>query len=247
MAVELSSHLSKSPDHANDGSFESATSSGVIINAYTTRHKDTATPNYFTFNSLMEQSPAIQESPIVSGILHRHSSNHIVLNDNSKNGYFATNTANQVPPFQRVGVNGSSNFISSHSPQRNELDLSPRQQDGILMSHTTMFDPASTASNAYNHSFGILAGNGLHATTNLMNTSVDLKPSSLQSLQPHSFYTHAELAASHDQNAAQRTSLSPLFGNPMGYRAYPQIGDLFQPRAAEFYTQQTSFGHPQYW
>lgn len=248
MAVELSSHLNKSPDHVNDGSFESVTSTGVIINAYGSKHKDTAPPNYFTFNSFLEQSPAIQDSPLVSGILHRHTSNHIVLNDNnSKNGYFTTNTSNQANSFQRAGVNSSS-FLNSHSPQRNDLELSPRQQDSILMSHTSMFDPASSSSNAYNHSFGILAGNGpnLHAATNLMNTSaVEMKPS-MQALQPHSFYTHSELAASHDQSAVQRSTMSPLFGNPMGYRAYPQISELFPPRA-EFYAQQAPFGHPQYW
>lgn len=245
MAVELSSHLNKSPDHVNDGSFEPATSTGVIINAYASKHKETGPPNYFTFNSFMEQSPAIQEPSLVSGILHRHTSNHIVLGDNSKAGYFSSN-ANQAGSFQRVGVNNS-NFITSHSPQRTDLDLSPRQSDNILMSHASMFDQASTSSNVYNHSFGILAGNGsnLHATANLMNASVDMKPT-VQSLQPHSFYTHSELPASHDQNTVQRPSMSPLFGSPMGYRAYPQIGELFQPRA-EFYAQQPPFGHPQYW
>ena len=246
MAVELSNHLSKSPEHVNDGSFEPATSTGVIINAYASKHKETGPPNYFTFNSFMEQSPAIQESSLVSGILHRHTSNHIVLGDTSKNGYFTSNSNNQTGSFQRVGV-GNSTFISSQSPQRTDLDLSPRQPDNILMSHTGMFDQASTSSNVYNHSFGILAGNGtnLHATANLMNATVDMKPA-VQSLQPHSFYTHSELAAPHDQGTVQRPSMSPLFGNPMGYRAYPQIGELFQPRA-EFYAQQTPFGHPQYW
>ena len=246
MAVELSNHLNKSPEHVNDGNFDSVTSNGVIINAYASKHKESGPPNYFTFNSFMEQSPAIQDSsPLVSGILHRHNSNHIVLGDNLKNGYFTSNT-NQANSFQRVGVNNS-NFVNAHSPQRTDLELSPRQQDTILMSHTSMFDPASTASNNYNHSFGILAGNGtnLHAAGNLMNTSVDMKPS-MPSLQPHSFYTHSELTASHDQSAVQRTSMSPLFANPMGYRAYPQISELFQPRA-EFYAQQASFGHPQYW
>lgn len=112
-----------------------------------------------------------------------------------------------------------------------------------------MFDPVPTTSNAYNHSSfgGVFGGNpaNIHTPANLLNSSVDMKPS-MQALQPHPFYTHSALTASHDQSAVQRSAMSPLLANPMGYRAYPQINELFPPRA-DFYAQQTPFGHPQYW
>ena len=249
MAVDLSSHLNKSPDRLHDENYESVTSNGVIINALASKQKDTVASNYFSLNSFMEQSPAIPESPLV---IHRHTPNNLMVGDTSKSGYFSSNTNPASPPFQRVGVNGSS-FINSHSPQRTDFEMSTRQQqqpETILLSHTGMFDPtsATTTSNAYNHAFGVFGSNGtnLHSPVSMMNGTVELRQSSMQSLQPHPFYSHSQLTASHDQNTVQRSTVSPLLGNPMGYRAYPQISDLFPPRA-EFYAQQTPFGHPQYW
>ena len=251
MAVDLSSHLNKSPEHVNEGSFESVSSAGVIISAFASKHKDpNGTPNYFSLNSFMEQSPTIPDSPLSN--VHRHTPNHLVLSDTTKNGYFTTNTNNQnSPTFQRGGSINNNNLFSAHSPQRSDFEISPRQQqqETILLTHSGMFDAVSTTSNAYNHSSfgGVFGGSpaNIHTPANLLNSSVDMKPS-MQALQPHPFYTHSALTASHDQSAVQRSAMSPLLANPMGYRAYPQINELFPPRA-EFYAQQTPFGHPQYW
>ena len=250
MAVDLA--LSKSPSNqVSENHFDSAASSGVIISPYS-KQKDSSS-NFFTLNPFMEASPANLDSPLASGVIHRHTPNHLILADNSKNSYFNANTNQTSPEFQssqRSSVHN--NFLNSQSPARTDFDLSARQQqDSLLFSHSMMFEPASTSANTYNHSYGIFGANpvNLHGPSNLnlMNSTVDIKPSSLQSLPaPHPFYSHSALTPSHDQSTVQRPGMSPLLTNPMGYRGYPQINELF-PARPDFYPQQTPFGHPQYW
>ncbi len=252
MALELSTNLRKSPSQVNENHFGSVASTGVILSSYS-KNKDST--NYFNLNTFMEQSPANLDSPLASGVIHthRHTPNHLILADNSKNAYFSANNNQTSPTFQsnqRASVHNN-NFLNSQSPARSDFDISSQrqQQDTLFFSHSTMFDPASTTTNSYNHSFGIFGGNpvNLHGTTNLslMNSSVDIKPT-IQSLPTHPFYSHSTITPSHDQGTVQRAGMSPILANPMGYRSYPQINELL-PARADYYTQQAPFGHPQYW
>ncbi len=195
----------------------------------------------------MEQSPTNLDSTLASGVTHQHTPNQSLTNDSSENAYITSDVSETSRAFcSQQTVNIQSN--NSRSQDRTTYDIKQLQQQDIPQSsHAVMFDQASTATNSYNHSLGIFGSNpaNLHGNLSVMNSSLEMKPS-LQSLPAHPFYSYPVIAPPHDEGAAQRPGVSPMLGNPMGYRGYSQINDFF-PARPEFYAQQAPFGHPQYW
>ena len=216
-------------------------------------------PNYLTLNPFMDQGATHLDAPLANGVIHRHTPTHGLLTpdgSNPKNSFYSTNQASPnsqhaFQPTQRSTPHSSFSGLGS-TPARSDFEVTQQRQDGNFFTHSTMFDPTvASTSNTYGHSFGLFGTNTVNplhsgsANITLMNNTLDIKPS-LQSLQSHPFYPHTGLQT-HDQNGStQRNGMSPLQANPMSYRPYPQMNDIFTPRF-DFYAQQPPFGHPQYW
>eukprot|EP00794_Sanderia_malayensis_P018062 gene18062-19871_t len=260
----LNSFMEQSP-----ASLDSPLASGVIQQHHNHRHNTPtnshlilATDNSPSTKNAYFSANTNQTSPTYH---HNQQQRDAVVQHNSSS--FLNHPPSPSSAQQQRGGSSSEFDMSSQRQQQQQ------QQDTLFFSsHSTMFEQAavaaaaSTTSNSVynnNHSstFGIfgtnavnLPGGGGGATTNLslMNSSVDIKPTALQSLPPHPFYSHSAIAPAHEQavTAVQQgrggVGISSLLANPMGYRGYPQINELV-PARTDFYAPQASFGHPQYW
>lgn len=212
---------------------------------------------YSVSESMDNSATHLENIPSANSIHSRHSPS---LDDKSP-GYYSNCSPTA---FQRSGSQ-SSLSLSPHD-YNGDLRSPTRQEAPFFTTHSTLFDPTSVSSSCMNsyptQSFGMFAapGNvqavGNNIPVSIMN-SMDIKPSLeiKANVQTHPFYTHEIIPPMANQLPSpnsHRQSIAPL-GIPNmpsfpGYRAYPQVNDIFGPAKQEFYMQSPFYpGYPNYW